>query len=195
MDYLDEMEAFARENKIPVILRDTRAFLENLCKDLRPKRILEVGTAIGYSISCMLRACEAQATCMEASLPNIKLAKQNLEALGLASRVNIVVGDCLKTLPSLNGEKFDLIFLDGPKGKYLEILELLLPLLDKKGVLVADNVLFRGMVEGETEISEPRFVPTVEVLRTFIDTLEHDARFDTTLHHIGDGLCEVRYKN
>ena len=195
MDYLDKMEAFARENNIPVILRDTRAYLENLCRNLRPKCILEVGTAIGYSISFMLRACDANATCMEASVPNIKLARQNLEILGLTPRVNIVVGDCLKTLPGLNGEKFDLIFLDGPKGKYLEILDLLLPLLDNNGVLVADNVLFRGMVEGENPISEPRFVPTIEVLRSFIDKLQRDPRFITTVHHIGDGLCEVRYKH
>lgn len=194
MDYLDEMEQFARANKIPVILQDTRAFLENLCKTEQPQNILEIGMAIGYSGSCMLRSCDAHLTCCEASLPNIALARENFEKLRLANRVSIVTGDCLRTLPTLRGRTFNLIFLDGPKGLYLEILDLLLPLLDKHGVLIADNVLFRGMVEDGQPILEPRFVHTVEVMRQFIDRLQHDKRFITKVHHIGDGLCEVRYR-
>ena len=194
MDYLDEIEKFARLNKIPVILRDTRAFLENLCRTEQPQNILEIGMAIGYSGSCMLRACNAHLTCCEASLPNIALARENFAKLGLSERVSIVTGDCLRTLPNLRGRTFDLIFLDGPKGLYLEILDLLLPLLKKDGVLIADNVLFRGMVADGEQITEPRFAHTVAVMRQFIDRLQNDQRFITKVHHIGDGLCEVRYR-
>lgn len=194
MSYLDEMEKSARARKIPVVLPETREFLENLCKKEKPKRILEIGMAIGYSGSCMLLSCDAHLFSMEASTPNILEARENFSRLGLTERVTIIEGDCLDSLPKMAGEKFDLIFLDGPKGKYLEILELVLPLLDEKGVLVCDNVLFRGMVLDGAPISEHRFEHTTEVLRAFIARLMNDERLDTTLYHIGDGLCVTKFK-
>jgi len=193
VDILSEIESNARSRKIPVILPDTRAFLEELCLSLKPKRILEIGMAVGYSASVMLRATDASITCLEASVPNIKEARQNFEKQGLSNRVNIVEGDCVVTLPKLN-EKFDLIFLDGPKGKYVELIPLILPLLSENGVWVSDNVLFRGMVLDGKAISEPRFNHTVEVLRCFIDNLEKNEKLDTRVYHIGDGLCVVKYK-
>ena len=193
MSYLDEMEKFARENKIPVILDDTREYLENLCKEIKPKRILEIGMAIGYSSSCMLLSSEATIVECEASLPNIELAKQNFEKLGLMDRVSIIVGDCMNTLPTIT-EQFDLIFLDGPKGKYPEILPLLLPLLKKTGVLVCDNILFRGMVLDGEPLQYPRFERTVIALREFIDMLKNNKDLDTELLRIGDGLTVSRYK-
>lgn len=191
---LEEIEKYARANKIPVVLPPTRQFLENLCKQKKPKTILEVGMAIGFSGSVMLKSCDAKLTCFEASLPNIEIAKKNFERQGLTNRVNIVVGDCLKTLPNFKGHKFDLIFLDGPKVFYLEILELLLPLLDKNGTFVADNVLFRGMVNGKTDITENRFKNTVSVLQRFNEKMLNDERFDTQILDIGDGLCVAEYK-
>lgn len=191
---LEEIEKYARANKIPVVLPETRQFLEKICKEKNPKTILEVGMAIGFSGSVMLKSCDAQLTCCEASLPNIEIAKVNFERQGLTKRVNIVVGDCLKTLPNFKGQKFDMIFLDGPKVFYLEILDLLLPLLDENGIFVADNVLFRGMVNGKNEITENRFKNTVSVLKQFNEKMLNDKRFDTQILDIGDGLCVAEYK-
>ena len=186
---LTEMEVFAKEKNIPIALPITRDFLKNLCKEKKPKKILEIGMAIGYSASNMLLSCDAQITCCEASRPNIILAKQNFEKLGLENRVNIVEGDCLKTLPSLVGQKFDLIFLDGPKGFYPQILKLLLPLLDDGGVLVADNVGFRGMVSKNNEITEKRFIKTVDALKMFLSDLQNNSNLKTEVHfEIGDGI-------
>ncbi|MBR7091539.1 MAG: O-methyltransferase [Clostridia bacterium] len=193
MSYLDEMEIYARANKIPVILRDTREYLENLCREIKPKRILEIGMAIGYSASCMLLSSEADIVECEASIPNIQLAKVNFDILGLTHRVTIVEGDCMNTLPSVEG-KFDLIFLDGPKGKYPEILPLVLPKLSKTGVLVCDNVLFRGMVLDGEPLQWPRFERTVIALREFIQMLQNNDELDTQILHIGDGLAVARYK-
>ncbi len=190
---LDSIRRYARENNIPVILDDTRKFLEDLCAKLQPKRILEVGMAIGYSASCMLKSCNANIVCFEASLPNIEIAKQNFEKLKLTNRVKIVVGDCLKTLPDYKDEKFDLIFLDGPKAKYKEIFDLLLPHLNKNGVLVADNVLFRGMVLDNKEITENRFFNTVEHLKDFINYVKSKKEIQSEIKHIGDGLCVVQW--
>ena len=276
---LVEMEQYAKEKRICIIRPDTRSFLKDLCVKLNPKTILEVGTAIGYSASTMLLSCDANITCCEASAPNIVLAKQNFERLHLTDRVNIIEGDCLKTLPIINeiiysdkvqtlenniknqqnninakngitgsllsnensdkdklsgsllsngdfnqniaitlpkakvmsqtfdeqiksyeklielkGQKFDLIFLDGPKGLYPEILKLLLPLLSKRGIFVADNVLFRGMVSGKNRITEPRFEKTVKALQQFIYELKKDSRLDFELLEIGDGLAVASWK-
>ena len=193
MSYLDEMEQYARANKIPVILPETRVYLENLCREIKPKRILEIGMAIGYSASCMLLNSEANIIECEASTPNIELAKINFAILGLTDRVTIVEGDCMNTLPSVEGE-FDLIFLDGPKGKYPEILPLILPKLSKTGVLVCDNVLFRGMVLDGEPLQYPRFERTVIALREFIQMLENNEELNTEILHIGDGLAVARYK-
>ena len=193
-DFLVEMEKFARQNKIPVVLPETRMFLEELCKKEQPKQILEIGMAIGFSGSVMLKSCDAFLTTCEASLPNIEIAKRNFALQNLTKRVKIVEGDCIKTLPTLNGQKFDLVFLDGPKGLYLEILKLVLPLLSSNGTLVADNVLFRGMVSGKNKISENRFKTTVAVLKEFNDYLTHNKNFDAQILDIGDGLCVARFK-
>lgn len=186
---LKEMEVFAKERKIPIVLPITRDFLINLCREKKPKKILEVGTAIGYSASNMLLACDANITCCEASKPNIVLAKQNFEKLGLTDRVKIVEGDCLKTLGTLVGQKFDIIFLDGPKGFYPEILKLLLPLLDESGTLVADNIGFRGMVSKHLKVTENRFEKTVKALDMFLQELKNNKELDTQIYfEIGDGI-------
>lgn len=190
---LKEIENFARQNKIPVILPKTQEFLKEICKKHQPKQILEIGTAIGFSASLMLLNCGAFITCAEASAPNIKLAKQNFERLNLTSRVNIVEGDCLNTLPKLIGKKFDLIFLDGPKGLYPQILNLLLPLLAKDGILVADNVEFRGMVSLGAEITEHRFEKTVFALREFIENARQNKNLKVCVYpEIGDGILVAK---
>ena len=186
---LNEMEEYAKQNKIPIILPETKKFLEELIKTKNPKKILEVGTAIGYSASVMLLSSNATITCFEASRPNILLAKQNFEKLKLTNRVKIVEGDCLKTLPNFN-EKFDFIFLDGPKGFYPQILKLLLPLLNQDGCFVADNVGFRGMVSKDKQITEKRFEKTVVALKQFLDDLKNNNDLDTKIYfEIGDGLA------
>ena len=95
-EFLQNLEKFARLNKIPVILDDTRDYLVELCKTLQPKRILEIGMAIGYSASNLLKASpNANITCLEASLPNIEMARENFARQGLIERVNIIEGDCM----------------------------------------------------------------------------------------------------
>ena len=193
-NYLTNIEKFARQNKIPVILDDTKDYLQNLCKELKPKHILEIGMAIGYSASCMLEVCDADILELEASLPNIELARQNFENLGFTDRVKIIVGDCVVELAKLLGQKFDLIFLDGPKGHYPEMLPDILPLLADNGVFVSDNVLFRGMVRDGENISSPRYVHTVKALQKFLELLEKNENLDTKVLHIGDGLAVVKKK-
>lgn len=196
-EYLQRMEAYARQNKIPVILPQTREYLCNLVAEKQPKTILEIGMAIGFSASCMMFACpQTKVIDIEASLPNIDLARQNFKALGLTERVQIIEGDCMKELPRLVEQKrrFDMIFLDGPKGKYPEMIPYILPLLSEGGTWVSDNVLFKGMVRGGRPITMPKYQHTVVALRKFLDILEKDKTLNTSVLDIGDGLCVVTKK-
>jgi len=193
-EILKQMEDYAKEKRICIVLPDTREFLINLCQTRNPKKILEVGTAIGFSASLMLLNSSANITCFEASAPNIVLAKQNFEKLGLTDRVQIVFGDCLKTLPNCK-EKFDLIFLDGPKGLYPDILKLLLPLLEENGIFVADNVSFRGMVNGKNSITEKRFEKTVLSLQMFLNDLKSNKDLDVKVfEELGDGIAIATWR-
>ena len=196
-EYLRQMEHYARENKIPVILPPTQDYLKKLVAIKKPNTILEIGMAIGFSASCMLLSCDTtKVVDIEASLPNIALARQNFEALGLSDRVEIIEGDCTLELPKMvqQGRQFDMIFLDGPKGKYVEMIDMLLPLLSQNGVWVTDNVLFRGMVRGGAPITFPRYEHTVATLRRFLEILENASTLDTQVLNIGDGLAVVTKK-
>lgn len=194
-EFLTNLEKFARANKIPVILPDAREYLCELCKRLQPQNILEIGMAIGFSGSNMLRSFEgAKLTCLEVSTPNIAMARQNFEAQGLKERVQIIEGDCMQTLPTLLGKKYDLIFLDGPKGQYVQMIDMILPLLSDKGVWVSDNVLFRGMVRDGAPILEPRFEKTVKALDEFLNKLQANTSLDVDILHIGDGLSVAKFK-
>lgn len=193
-EYLTNLEKYAREYKIPVVLPNTREYLCNLCKTKQPKNILEIGMAIGFSASCMLDSCDANITCLEVSKPNILRAVETFSALGFSSRVEIIEGDCIKTLPTLLGREYDLIFLDGPKTQYVDMIDMILPLLSKDGIWVSDNVLFRGMVRDGAPISEPRFVRTARLLEDFLEKLESNPNLSTQVLHIGDGLSVVQYK-
>jgi len=194
-EYLTRLEKYARKNRIPVVLPDTREFLCNLVKTNQPQRILEIGMAIGFSGSNMLKSYDkAELVCCEVSKPNIEEACENFRAQGLENRVQIIEGDCMVTLPKLIGQKFDLIFLDGPKTFYLDMIDLILPLLDRRGVWVSDNVLFRGMVRDGAEITEHRFERTARILDEFLTKLQQDERLDTEILHIGDGLSVVKFR-
>jgi len=194
-DYLVRLEKFARNRKIPVVLPDTREFLCNLVRERKPKRILEIGMAIGFSGSNMLKSYDgARLVCCEVSKPNIEEAQENFRNQGLTERVEIIEGDCMLTLPKLAGQKFDLIFLDGPKTFYSDMIDLILPLLSKDGVWVSDNVLFRGMVRDGAEITEHRFERTSRVLDEFLTKLQNNDKLDTQILHIGDGLSVVKFR-
>lgn len=193
-DFLINLEKYAREYKIPVVLPDTREFLCSLVRQNKPRKILEIGMAIGFSGSNMLKSYDgARLYCLEVSKPNIEAAQRNFAAQGLLDRVEIIQGDCMQTLPMLQGQKFDLIFLDGPKTFYLDMIELILPLLDKNGVWVSDNVLFRGMVRDGAPITEPRFERTARLLDEFLLKLEQNKKLNTQILHVGDGLSVVRF--
>lgn len=183
---LQKIEDFARANHIPVMLDQTANLIRTLVKLYKPKRVLEIGTAIGYSGSIILLNSDATLVTYEKLESSYNMAKSNFEMMGLTSRVTQKLGDA-QTL--LEGEKgtFDFIFLDGPKGQYLSYLPILDKLLEGGGVLVSDNVLFKGMIADE--IFTPKKHRTIKNNMTeFLYTLQNNPNYFNSLLNIGDGV-------
>lgn len=179
-----------RNAKYPVIKDEGALFLENFIKEKQPKKVLEIGTAIGYSGSLILNAGAKELVTIEINEDSAKQAEENFKKLGLWDRVTILIGDAKDILLTLNS-KYDVIFLDGPKGQYVKYLPILFNLLSVGGYLVADNVLFRGMVKSE-DITPHKYRTLVNNLRKFIEEIEKDERLETYIYDIGDGISVSR---
>lgn len=187
MKTLDEIEQFARERYIPVMLDDTKELLYNTVKAANPKRILEIGTAIGYSGIVMLSACNAALNTVEMDENNAQMARENFALFGLSDRVNLFVDDAREIIGYLSGQ-YDFIFLDGPKGQYKAFLPYLTDLLTVGGTLVCDNALYKGLVEHVPDNPRHKHITVARNMRAFLDEITTSDRFETTLYRVGDGV-------
>ena len=185
---LEQLLKFARERYIPVMLDDTRQLLFSLVRDKAPKRILEIGTAIGYSGIIMLSASpDATLNTIELDEATANLARQNFQKAEVAHRVNLFVGDAREIVRMLTGT-YDFIFMDGPKGQYEAFLPFLTDLLEVGGTLVCDNVLYKGLVEHVPENKRHKHITVARNMHAFLQDITESPRYDTTLHRIGDGV-------
>lgn len=192
---LTALEQSARERFIPVMGAETKSLMEVLVPATGAKKILEIGTAVGYSASVMAKAAGEGARILTVeSLPErYEEAKTHFEAFGLGSRITPVLADALEFLKDFDQSvfaelaPFDLIFLDGPKGHYAEMLPDLLRLLRPEGLLVADNVLFRGLV-AEHVPAKHRMITIVKRMRVFLEMIEKDPNLTSTILPVGDGI-------
>lgn len=196
MDFLVTLEKYARLNHVPVLLDDSVKFLADFVKQKQFKNILEIGTAIGYSGSVMLLASnQAKLTTIEVDEDSFKKATETFNNLGLKQRVNQILGDGYEEIVKINksDQKFDLIFLDGPKGQYLKYYPVLLNMLCDGGCLLVDNVLFHGMVRSSEDVGHKKRA-MVTKLRKFMQEIETREDLQTTIHEIGDGIAEIYLK-
>ena len=170
-------------------------FLEFMVNMKKPLRILELGTAIGYSAIIMHDAagCNPHITTIERSEEMIKYAKENIKAYGLEDKITIEAGDCLEVLEKLEGP-YDLIFMDAGKGHYNHFLPHCLRLLKDDGIIIADNVLFRGMVATD-DLVKRRKITIVKRMRTYLDMVSQDENLITSVIPMGDGIAITRRKN
>ena len=185
----------AKDYGIPIIRTESHKYLEALVKRTQPKRILEIGTAVGYSGITMLKASpEATLLTIEHNPESVKIANKNFAKQGLKNRATVLFGDCLVELAKMVASKefdgyFDFIFLDGPKAQYDMMLNSLVMLLAKNGTFVADNVLFRGYVNGETTAPTRRYKTIIKRLNEFIENCKnHQFLTDFKLENIEDGI-------
>ena len=179
----EKLVGLSRHEYAPIIRPQTERLLKSLLKKHNPKTCLEIGTFLGYSASCILNECDCTLTTVEKDAQNYADAKENLKEF--SSRVEIVHADAMDFLKQ-NTKKFDFIFLDGAKGQYYKYLPYLKDCLNAGGVLMADDVLFYGLVSAEKVLHKHRSIAMH--LRLFLQSLQNDADFKTTIYDFEDGV-------
>lgn len=187
--YLNELEKYAEETNVPVIRKSMQSLLKFLLVMKKPMRILEVGTAIGFSALLMSeygpKGCRI--TTIENYDKRIPIARGNFEKMGKAEAITLLQGDAAEILPKLAGT-FDFIFMDAAKGQYIHFLPDVLRLLEKDGVLVSDNVLQDGDII-ESRYAVVRRNRTIHSrMREYLYELKHREDMETVILPVGDGV-------
>lgn len=191
--YLKIMEDYARENHVPIIEAEVGQLLKVLLKSQNPENILEVGTAIGYSALVMAEATndKCKITTIERRSDMVELALANIEKTPYKNRIKILEGDAIDILPNLE-ENYDFIFLDAAKGQYLEFFNYCIEYLKPGGMIVSDNVLFKGMVASDALVIR-RKKTIVKRLRTFLEYINNLEGYTSCVMPLGDGVA-LTYK-
>ena len=183
----------ALEEHIPIIMDDTLEVIDTYLKEMKPKRILEIGTAVGYSAICFSKylAEDGIIDTIERDEERIAEAKENIKEMKLDGKINIYEGDAVEILPTLNN-KYDAIFIDAAKGKYTFFLEQALRMSDKKGIIFADNILYKGYVLSDYNKHKQR--TAVRNLREYIKQTTENIELETQILEVGDGLAITQKK-
>lgn len=188
---LKKVKEKALEEHIPILMDDTLEKIEEILKEEKPKRILEIGTAVGYSASTFAKVTSDNCIIdtIELSEERAKEAKENIEKIGVANRINILVGDAVEILPTINNE-YDIIFIDAAKGKYPIFLEHGIRLVKNNGLILADNILYKGYVMSDYNAHKQR--TAVRHLREYIKEITENDKCKSEILEIGDGLAITR---
>ncbi|MDP4094462.1 MAG: O-methyltransferase [Bacillota bacterium] len=190
---LPELEDYASKNHVPIVQPEVARLLTVTGRLLKPVRILEVGTAIGYSSILMseILAPGGVIDTIERYDLMIELARQNIKKAGLADTINVIAGDASEVLKCLDKE-YDLIFLDAAKGQYGEFLTECIRMLRKGGLIFSDNVLYKGMIAND-DLVVRRKKTIVKRMRSYLNDICNSDILDTSLIPIGDGVA-LSYK-
>ena len=187
---LDTIEKEALEAYVPIIKRETASLLHTMVAALKPARILEIGTAVGYSALLMCQAMprECHITTIEKYGKRIPVARRNFKKAGEEGRITLLEGDADVLLKELEGRSFDLVFMDAAKGQYLHWLPQLLKVMPVGAVLISDNVLQDGDIV-ESRFAVQRRNRTIHSrMREYLHTLKHMEELETAVIPIGDGV-------
>jgi predicted O-methyltransferase YrrM len=184
----------ALEDHIPIIMDDTLEIIAKILKEKRPERILEIGTAVGYSAICFSEYLveNGKIDTIERDGERILEAKKNIKDMKLEDKINIFEGDAVEILPTLQG-KYDVVFIDAAKGKYPFFLKEALRMLDKDGIIFADNILYKGYVMSDYNKHKQR--TAVRNLREYIKEVSENPNLETEILEVGDGLAISRIKD
>lgn len=187
--YLEELETYALDTEVPIIRKEMQSFLKTLIMMNKPRQILEVGTAIGFSALLMSEYMPADAhiTTIEKYEKRIPIARENFKKYGKEEQITLIEGDAADVLAELKGE-YDLIFMDAAKGQYIHFLPDILRLLGSGGVLLSDNVLQDGDVI-ESRYAITRRNRTIHGrMREYLYELKNHPQLQTSIIPLGDGI-------
>lgn len=188
MKTIEQIKEKALEDHIPIIMDDTLEVVGKILEDKKPYRILEIDTAVGYSAIRFSKylSDNGYIDTIERDEERISEAKQNIKDLNLEEKIHIYEGDALEVLPTLTGP-YDVVFIDAAKGKYPIFLSEALRMLASHGIIVADNVLYKGYVMSDYNKHKQR--TAVRGLREFLKELTENENLTTEILEVGDGLA------
>lgn len=190
-EYLKKMKQYAIENHVPILQDVSLDLILLVLKLKKPNSILEVGTAIGYSainFSKYLNGENSHILTVEKSEDMYKEAIKNIKNVGLEEKITVINADATEYLPTLDeNDKYDVVFIDAAKGQYLVFLENALRVIKKGGIIIADNVYFKGRVL--SGYNEHRHRTATNRLRKYLELVTEDETLDTTVFNIGDGVA------
>lgn len=186
-----ELVDYAETNRVPIVSQDVARFIELLLKIIKPKNILEIGSAIGYSSLIMSKASDADILTIEKDEETFKVLKENLKKYDEDNKIKAINDDAINALKSMDKEeKFDFCFIDANKSQYEEYLNLVYDLTRDNALILIDNILFRGFVAKDED--NKRYRTIIKNLKKFIEDVKSDKRFTASLLTVHDGLLLLR---
>lgn len=187
-NFLHTLEEYAKDNAVPIIEPESAQLLRFICAAKAPRKILEIGCAIGYSAILMAKCTDAEIVTLEYNPEMVRIARENIKSAGLSDRITVIEADAKDYLSYIDDdESFDMIFLDGPKAHYIYMLDDSVRLLKKGGIFISDNVLYKGMTADDEHVIR-RKITIVNRLREYIDTLMKHPQLKSVLLPLGDGV-------
>ena len=192
-DKLERIKQKALNDNIPIIMDDTLEVIDEILKKAKPKSILEIGTAVGYSAICFSKFLQDDGIIdtIERDETRILEAKENIKNMNLEEKIHIYEGDAVEILPTIN-KKYDVIFIDAAKGKYPFFLEQAMRCLNEEGIIFADNILYKGYVMSDYNKHKQR--TAVRNLREYIAKVTGNPALETEILEVGDGLAISKLK-
>ena len=189
----NEIKKKALEDHIPIIMDDTLEIVANILKEIKPTKILEIGTAVGYSAMCFTNFLteDGRIDTIEREAERVKEARENIEKVGVADKIQIYEGDAVEILPTLK-ERYDAVFIDAAKGKYPFFLKEALRMIKPNGIIFADNILYKGYVLSDYNKHKQR--TAVRNLREYIKEVSENPNLETQILEVGDGLAISQIK-
>jgi len=184
---LRELQDIARLNNVPIIRNDSAALLEVLVKLHKPAKVLEAGTAIGYSAILMAKAGAKGIDTVEIDLDSVVIARENIKKAGLDKVIKVIPGDATEVFSCLT-KTYDMIFVDAAKGQYFQMYDDIIRLLKPGGLLVCDNVIFYGKIFQKPEDSPHKHRTIIANMRSFLEKLFADKRLTSSIIESGDGM-------
>ncbi len=186
---LEKIKVNAIENHIPIIMDETLEVIAKYLLEIKPKRILEIGSAVGYSAMCFSEYLDEDGIIdtIEKDEERYNQAVENIKNCEIDKNINLIFGDAVEEIEKLKNNKYDIIFIDANKGKYPYYLEKAIPMLNVGGYIFADNVLYKGYVLSDYNKHKQR--TAVTHLRQYLGDVSSNDKLETTLLEVGDGLC------